>query len=272
MNSKEYYEFISKFEERHTSDDCYTPPAIYDVVSDWVAKEYNLNPDNFVRPFVPNGDYQAFEYAPDAVVVDNPPFSISSKIIDFYLEKGIKFFLFAPNTSIFNCLSRNRKVTVLCASANVIYDNGAKVKTAFVTNLEDDIAARSCPELYFAIKEAQKNTKPKQNKYTYPDEVVIFSKINTLSETGVHFEIKRKDCAFIRRLDEQKESGKQIYGGGLLLSKNAVHSYRQAKECSESNSRAAKKAAAEKAAAEKAATTVWQLSDREREIIAGLGG
>lgn len=29
MNSKEYYEFISKFEERHTTDDCYTPPAVY---------------------------------------------------------------------------------------------------------------------------------------------------------------------------------------------------------------------------------------------------
>lgn len=272
MNSKEYYEFISKFEERHTTDDCYTPPAIYDVVSDWVAKEYNLNPDNFVRPFVPNGDYQAFEYAPDAVVVDNPPFSILSKIIDFYLEKGIKFFLFAPNTSIFNCLSRNRKVTVLCASASVIYDNGAKVKTAFVTNLEDDIAARSCPELYLAIKEAQKNTNPKRNKYTYPDEVVIFSKINTLSETGVHFEIKHNPCAFIRRLDEQKESGKGIYGGGLLLSKNAVHSYRQAKECSESNRVAAAKKASEKKAAEKAAATAWTLSDREREIIAGLGG
>ena len=270
MNSKEYYEFISKFEERHTTDDCYTPPAIYDVVADWVAKEYNLNPDNFVRPFVPNGDYQAFEYAPDAVVVDNPPFSILSKIIDFYLEKGIKFFLFAPNKTVLGLLAKNRKVTAICASANVIYDNGANVKTAFVTNLEDDIAARSCPELYFAIKEAQKNTKPKQNKY--PGEVVIFSKIDRLSETGVHFEIKHKDCAFIRRLDEQKENGKQIFGGGLLLSKNAVHSYRQAKECSESNSRAAKKAAAEKAAAEKAATTVWKLSDREREIIAGLGG
>lgn len=272
MNSKEYYEFISKFEERHTTDDCYTPPAVYDVVSDWVAKEYNLNPDNFVRPFVPNGDYQAFEYAPDAVVVDNPPFSILSKIIDFYLEKGIKFFLFAPNKTVLGFLSKNRKVTAICTSAQVIYDNGANVKTAFVTNLEDDIAARSCPELYFAIKEAQKNINPKQNKYTHPDEVIIFSRIDRLSETGVHFEIKHKDCAFIRRLDEQKEIGKQIFGGGLLLSKNAVHSYRQAKECSESNSRAAKKAAAEKAAAEKAALTVWKLSDREREIIAGLGG
>lgn len=39
------------------------------------------------------------------------------------------------------------------------------------------------------------------------------------------------------------------------------------KEYYESNCRAA-----EKAAAEKAAMTVWKLSDREREIIAGLGG
>lgn len=39
------------------------------------------------------------------------------------------------------------------------------------------------------------------------------------------------------------------------------------KEYYESNSRAAKKAAAEKAA-----MTVWKLSDRGREIIAGLGG
>lgn len=270
MNSKEYYEFISKFEERHTTDDCYTPLAVYDVVANYVENRYNLNKDDFVRPFIPDGDYMSFNYTQESVVVDNPPFSILSKIIDFYLDKGIKFFLFAPNKTVLAFLSKNRKVTAICTSANVIYDNGANVKTAFITNLEDDIAARSCPELHLAIKEAQKNTKPKQNKY--PDEAIIFSKIDRLSETGVHFEIKRKDCAFIRRLDEQKESGKGIYGGGLLLSKNAVHAYRQAKECSESNSRAAKKAAAKKAAAEKAAATVWELSDREREIIAGLGG
>lgn len=44
------------------------------------------------------------------------------------------------------------------------------------------------------------------------------------------------------------------------------------KEYYESNRRAAEKAAAEKKAAEKAAATAWTLSDREREIIAGLGG
>lgn len=259
MNSQEYYDFISKFETRTSSDDCYTPPAVYDAVADYVENRYNLNKDDFVRPFIPNGDYMSFSYTLGSVVVDNPPFSILSKIMDFYLDKGIKFFLFAPNTSILNCLSRNRKVTVLCASANVIYDNGANVKTSFVTNLEDGIAARSCPWLYFAIKEAQNDVKPKQNKYTYPDEVMIFSKINTLSETGVNFEIKHKDCVFIRGLDSQKEIDKGIFGGGLLLSKSATHAYQQAKKCSESNRIAAAK--------KRNLKHVWTLSDRERQIV-----
>lgn len=250
MNSQEYYDFISKFEKRTTSDDCYTPPVVYDVVANYVENRYNLNKDDFVRPFIPNGDYMSFNYMQKSVVVDNPPFSILSKIIDFYLEKGIKFFLFAPNKTILSCLAKKRKVTAICASASVIYDNGANVKTSFVTNLEDDIAARSCPELYFAIKEAQGNTKPKQNKYTYPDEVVTFGKINTLSESGVHFEIKHKDCAFISRLDEQKQNKTKTYGGGLLLSKSATHAYQLAKECSQAN----------RAAAERNQKRTWTLS------------
>lgn len=55
----------------------------------------------------------------------------------------------------------------------------------------------------------------------------------------------RKDAVLIRGLDSQAEFDKAIFGGGYLLS--------------------------EKAAAEKAAATVWELSEREREIIASLG-
>lgn len=255
MNSQEYYDFIAKFEKRKTSDDCYTPPVVYDAVADYAEKRYNLNKDDFVRPFIPDGDYMSFNYLPQHIVVDNPPFSILSKIIAFYLEKGIKFFLFAPNKSILNFLAKNRRVTAICASANVIYDNGAEIKTSFVTNLEESIAARSCPELYLAIKEAQQNNKPKMKVYSYPDEVMTFSKINQLSENGVHFEIKRKTCVFIRDLDAQKESKTKIYGAGLLLSKDATRAYQQAKDCCLSNSFAATKRCA------------WTLSDREKQIV-----
>ena len=71
----EYNAFVEKFEVKKTTDDCYTPDNIYDAVADWVAKEYGLDRKNFVRPFYPGGDYEAEHYDPDAVVVDNPPFS-----------------------------------------------------------------------------------------------------------------------------------------------------------------------------------------------------
>lgn len=229
MNSQEYYDFISKFEKRTSSDDCYTPPAVYDVVADYVEKRYILNKDDFVRPFIPDGDYMSFNYSPASVVVDNPPFSILSKIIDFYLEKDIKFFLFAPSKTVLNLLAKNRQVTSICASAPVIYDNGANVRTSFVTNLEQSIAARSCPELYFAIKGLYKTRT--RRAIAYPDNVVNFSKLNTLSEKNVHFEIKRQDAQFTRTLADKTK----IYGGGLLLSDSVAAEYKQAKAQAETN-------------------------------------
>lgn len=38
-----YEEFVEKFKPKLTTDDCYTPPIVYDAVADWVASEYNLN-------------------------------------------------------------------------------------------------------------------------------------------------------------------------------------------------------------------------------------
>jgi hypothetical protein len=70
---------------------------------------------------------------------------------------------------------------------------------------------------------------------------------------GVSLEIRERDAHFIRALDAQKASGKGLFGSGFLLSE---------------------KAAAEKAAAEKVRvcnTNVWELSDREKKIVAGLG-
>lgn len=53
--SEEYREFVKKFEAKKTTDDCYTPPVVYDAVAAWVAEKYGLDPDNFVRPFYPGG-------------------------------------------------------------------------------------------------------------------------------------------------------------------------------------------------------------------------
>lgn len=87
-----FEDFCEKFKPKKTTDDCYTPPTIYEVIKNWACKEYGIDPDKIVRPFYPGGDYENFDYAPDAVVLDNPPFSILAQICEFYLERGIPFF------------------------------------------------------------------------------------------------------------------------------------------------------------------------------------
>jgi len=104
IKSKTYEEFVEKFKPKKTTDDCYTPPEIYEVIKDWVCKRYNIDPGNVIRPFWPGGDYEKDEYLPGCVVVDNPPFSILKNICEFYLERGIPFFLFAPHSRC--CLVR----------------------------------------------------------------------------------------------------------------------------------------------------------------------
>lgn len=42
-----------------------------------------------MRPFWPDGDYEASEYPEACVVVDNPPLSILARIQDLYLGRGI---------------------------------------------------------------------------------------------------------------------------------------------------------------------------------------
>lgn len=53
--SPEYKEFVEKFKPKKTTDDCYTPKPVYDVIADWVAEEYGLDRTDFVRPFYPGG-------------------------------------------------------------------------------------------------------------------------------------------------------------------------------------------------------------------------
>lgn len=129
--SEEYQQFIDKFEPKKTTDDCYTPPTIYEVVKDWACAKYGIDPDTIVRPFYPGGDYQAFDYPDGCCVLDNPPFSILSEIQRFYVERGINFFLFAPYLT--NLSSDILEVNHIICDAEITYENGATVNTCFLT-------------------------------------------------------------------------------------------------------------------------------------------
>ena len=249
-----YEEFVDKFKPKKTTDDCYTPPNIYDALLAWVKKEYGLAGETpILRPFRPGGDYEAADYPADGVVVDNPPFSILLQIIRFYSAHGVRYFLFAPSLTVFSCIVGNTACAII-ADAAITYENGAVVRTAFVTNL-DDAAARAVPELASILKKAEEENRREKRrelpKYTYPDEVLMATNLQRFAKYGIDYRVSRADCVHIRALDAQRPAGKTLYGAGLLLSEKA----------------AAEKAAAEKAAAEKAAAHVWQLSERERAII-----
>ena len=244
-----YTDFVEKFKPKKTTDDCYTPEPVYDAVAEWVALEYGLDRERFARPFWPGADYERESYPEGCVVVDNPPFSILSKILAFYRAHGVRYFLFAPALTAMGA-ARNNGACLIAAGCGIIYANGANVNTSFVTNLEPGVAARSAPDLHRLLKEANRQPDKTQAKYSYPDAVCTGAMLNYLSAHGEALRIRERDSYLIGAMDSQKAAGKTIFGAGLLLSEKA----------------AAEKAAAEKAAAEKAAATQWALSDRERAI------
>lgn len=210
-----YEEFKEKFKPKKTTDDCYTPEPVYDAVADWVAREYQVDRERFVRPFWPGADYESDNYPDGCIVVDNPPFSILAEIIRFYDKRGIRFFLFAPALTLFS--ARNVDVTYLAAGCDVTYANGAEVKTSFITNL-DSCRVRTCPELFQAVERANDEIQDANRislpKYEYPDEIVTAAIMQRWTRYGIDIRIEKDACVRVSALDAQKAVGKAIFGGG----------------------------------------------------------
>ena len=253
----EYRAFVEKFKPKKTTDDCFTPPAVYDAVAEWVAAEYGVSREDFVRPFWQGGDYQRFDYPDGCVVVDNPPFSIITEIVRFYVREGIRFFLFAPALTLF-AAAQPESVCALAVGVSVIYENGAEVKTSFLTNL-DNAKVRTAPGLYRAVDEAVRagNSPADLPVYDYPDTVINAARIQKFARWGIEFTVPRGKTVFIRKLEAM--DGKGIFGSGFLISEKAA-----------AEKAAAEKAAAEKAAAENKSKTIWELSEREKRIVEKL--
>ena len=207
MSKNETYdEFVNKFKPKLTTDDCYTPPKIYSVILEWVKKYYGVN-ERIIRPFNPNDDYKKYDYS-DAVVVDNPPFSILAEIIDYYLDNDVKFFLFAPSLTCFTYLAKNRKVCILPIHVNITYENGARVNTGFITNLENN-AININSELYKLIKNCYEDKS--QRKINHSCDYICIGNCNKLAKLGIDFKIKSFK-EFVRKKDNY-----EIFGCGVLL-------------------------------------------------------
>ena len=261
-----YGQFIEKFKSKKTTDDCYTPPLVYDAVCSWARRYLDIGDRPVVRPFWPGGDYEQFDYPEDCVVIDNPPFSIFVKIVNFYVARGIRFLLFAPSlTSIRpNC-------TYIGNGTAIIYENGAVVNTSFVTNMLGDLICTTAPELHKMLYEAdkltQKQGKKQRERLEYPDCVLRASTLHTFSHCGITFQVSSCGGAVVSKACNNSAKGE--FGKSIVLSDTATAQKLAAQKLA-ARKLAAQKLAAQKLAAQKLAAQKLALSPNSKEIISRL--
>lgn len=213
--NRNYDYFVEKFKPKKTSDDCYTPPHIYDVVLQYARERCGIPEDaRIIRPFYPGKDYQNEDYSGNCVVVDNPPFSILSSIIRWYNDRGIRYFLFAPHLTAFSSKEEACRIIV---EEDVVFENGARIKVAFITNLLPGIAVIGSPDLKNRIKTTTRNREKKTlPRYGYPDEVLTVSRVAATLSSGKEFVVYSDQIHHISKIESMGKKG--IFGAGYLIS------------------------------------------------------
>ncbi len=211
-----------------------------------------------LRPLLRNKSHcdKSLRRRKSGAILSNPPFSIAAQIVDFYQARGIRFFLFANGLTCGNIAWMRKGLTAVCAGVSILYDNGARVQTNYITNMSPDILAESAPDLHDALEVANRANQREQakqvTKLCMPDHIVTAARMSYLAGHGTAWQVKAGEGLFVRKLDSYAGS---IFGGGLLLS-DAI---------------AAERAAAERAAAERVAALRVPLSARERKLVEALG-
>lgn len=204
-----------------------------------------------VRPFYPGGDYESLVYPDNCVVIDNPPFSIVSQIVRFYLKRGIKFFLFAPHLTLF---SADLDCTRIVCGAAIVYENGAKVNTSFLSNMFGEAGVIGDPVLYEGDRRHLLGTESGVAEIQIPGLRADGFGCSVHREKQGRDKDRQAGMVHHSALDIQKKHGKSIYGSGFLISYTA-----------------AERVTAERAAVKKEAI-VWELSEREMRIVEKLSG
>ena len=213
----EYARFLEKFKSAKTTDSCFTPPAVYREVLSWLVEQFpELKDAPVVRPFYPGGDYINETYPEGCVVVDNPPFSIFSQIVRYYTNRGIRFFLFAPSLTLFSSSSSS---CFLPLCADIIYENGAHVNTSFVTNLRSDLRIWTPCDLYQRVTAASAALVPKRAKpiVRHSAYIITAAMFGKFVQRGIDLSVPCDECKRVT-----KEYGRDLFGGGYLLSRRLM--------------------------------------------------
>lgn len=157
--------------------------------------------------------------------MDNPPFSIQAEILDFYNSKGIDYFLFANGLTAFSVMKSRPRTNCILVGNSIIYENGAVVNTAFLTNLGED-RIRLAPDLSDAIKEANNDESEPQSSYEYPPNIKSPGLFHKDLTRGVAIGIKPEEVEFISRLEETPSG---IFGGGAMIADTVVERLNEAR-------------------------------------------
>lgn len=207
--TEDYQKFLDKFIKKpvYTTDDCFTPPEVYEAVKKWALAHYGIPEDReIVRPFYPGGDYEHFSYPDGCLVLDNPPFSFLTRILKFYCDRKIDFFLFCDARTSGPYLD---KCNLVVPNVTIVYQNGVLVNTAFLTNLGPDrlLISSRLRKILCDVQEVSDETS--LSEYDCPPNLLMSPlKIGRYAKYGA--EISIKTLCPVKKLD----CGKDIFGGG----------------------------------------------------------
>lgn len=213
MKNETYEEFVEKFKPKKTTDDCYTPPDVYEIIKAYALEKNGWQGRPVVRPFYPGGDFENFKYPTNCVVIDNPPFSILSKIVNWYNEKGIDYFLFAPALTTLNLNAPSH----IIPNCSIVYENGAVVRTAFVSS--KGALLETSTDLTKQIKnyyEEQRGKKKQKRKNIYPKTFITGAKLAVLANHGVDLKVDAAER--VNKLYTADGTRVKVFGGGYRTS------------------------------------------------------
>ena len=235
-SEKMYKYCVTNGRNINSTDECYTPPAVYDTVLDYAVDRYGLQDKHIVRPFIPGGDYQRYVYDENDVVIDNPPFSMTTKITKWYINHDIPFFLFI-NGLYGVSLSRglHGKATVIVTNANVsFYNKGSekRIKLGFVTNLEPkNIIIRGDATLTKRLNGLVK--KKSFKRFHYPENFLKNNDILAALQRNVELKLTTDNCLFEDNLDYHKAQMHAkpqrfgVFGGGYLVNDKLYDEFKE---------------------------------------------
>lgn len=246
----DYESFLAKFADNpKTTDDCFTPKDVYEAVVQYVGTIVDLSDKQILRPFFPGGDYEHADYPDNGIVIDNPPFSLFTKICAFYTAYGIPFFLFGNGMTITRCL---KYCTAVIINGSITFENGASLPCNFASNLFGDTLIMTAPLLHRLIQScpSQKSASKNVNTYNWPDELLTVSDMSAFARAGIEFSVSRSEGHIVNNLDNMPTTS-GLFGAQVLISAEK---------------------AAEKAEAESRShrNIDVPLSDRERRIVERL--